>query len=392
MKEGSRTDRRGTAARWGAVLTVLLLLVGGMGAIVRVEQGRAEDRAAASGGREAIWVETRPAELQPGYTVDRSYLGEAEAARASQLGFELAGTVARVHAQLGDRVAAGQRLAELDQSRLVSRKSELEALLLEAESRQRLAEANFRRISGLVQSRVATEQELDEIRQERESAAATVTRVKAQLRSVAIDLEKSELRAPYAGMISRRYLDEGSIVSPGTPVLGLIESDRMELRVGVPAEMADDLTAGGALEVRIPSGETIEAAVLRLSPRRDARTRTVDVLLAAPEGTFREGDVIEVMVEQTVTQPGYWVPVGALTESDRGLWACYVAEEADGGHVTERRQLEILHLAEDRAFVQGALAPGDRVIVNGIHRLTPGLRVEPREQSPGHATAQASSR
>ena len=76
------------------------------------------------------------------------------------------------------------------------------------------------------------------------------------------------------------------------------------------------------------------------------------------------------------TERGAWLPIAALSESQRGLWSAFVVEPAEGGaQVVRRAELEVLHVETDRAFVRGTLEPGAAVVVSGAHRLTPGQAV-----------------
>jgi len=352
-------------------LAVLLAAV-----IFVVQLRRTAEAQEQTGEDPPTWVETVPAEKQEGYAVETAFLGEAETARASRLGFELSGTLKAVHVDQGSEVVEGDILAELDTARLESRHRELTAALREAEASQRLAEANFKRIAGLVKSKVATPQELDEVRQSRETSAATVARVRAQLDSVEIDLRKSVIRAPFGGTVAQRFLDEGSVVEAGRHVVDLLETSHMEIRAGIPPTRARDLEAGEMVTIRTRTGEVSEGKVLRLAPQRGAQTRTMDLVVDAPSASIVDGDLVEILLSENRSEPGYWLPVAALTESARGLWACYVAAPDGGTTRVERRQLEVLHEEGDHVYVRGALDEGDQVVVNGIHRLTPGLTVQ----------------
>ena len=78
---------------------------------------------------------------------------------------------------------------------------------------------------------------------------------------------------------------------------------------------------------------------------------------------------------------GMWLPRAALTESTRGLWAAYVLVPGDRGvQRLERRQLEILEEADERIFVRGAIAAGERVAATGLQRLSPDQMVRVREE------------
>jgi RND family efflux transporter MFP subunit len=197
---------------------------------------------------------------------------------------------------------------------------------------------------------------------------------------VDVDLSKSKLIAPFAGTISARQLDEGTIVTPGQAVLRILETGDLEIRAGVSATVAGDLEVGRKLNVRTESSRQVPAVVKRILPQRGQVTRTVDVILEGPGDSLRDGDLVSVPVETKVPDGGFWLPRMALTGSARGLWSCYVAQPAGDGAPTamrrvERRELEILHQEGDRVFVTGGLRDGDHVVTSGVHRLVVGQLV-----------------
>jgi multidrug efflux pump subunit AcrA (membrane-fusion protein) len=116
-------------------------------------------------------------------------------------------------------------------------------------------------------------------------------------------------------------------------------------------------------------------------PLRDAAARTVDVILELPpDAGLVPGDLIRLRLGRQQETPGFWVPVGALTEASRGLWSLYVAEPmaaADGPatHALSRRVVQVIHTDDDRAFVSGTLAEGDAVVTDGLQRVVPGQQV-----------------
>jgi hypothetical protein len=125
-------------------------------------------------------------------------------------------------------------------------------------------------------------------------------------------------------------------------------------------------------------------------PVRDRNTRSVDValILHVPLNGIRPGDLARLEITRRIDEPGFWLPLAALTESSRGLWAVYVANGSDGETgVIERRELEILHQETDRVFVRGTLASDDRVVVAGIHRLVPGQSVQITSSNPDSVSA-----
>jgi len=86
------------------------------------------------------------------------------------------------------------------------------------------------------------------------------------------------------------------------------------------------------------------------------------------------GAVVELEFSSRIDTPGYWLPLTALTESDRGLWGIYVINEDS---TVERRLVEVIHTEDGAAYVRGTLNPGERVISTGVQRLVPGQQVQP---------------
>ncbi|MEM7600046.1 MAG: hypothetical protein AAF357_01365, partial [Verrucomicrobiota bacterium] len=83
---------------------------------------------------------------------------------------------------------------------------------------------------------------------------------------------------------------------------------------------------------------------------------------------------------ETVESEGFFLPRDSLTESVRGLWACYVAtldeEAGPDAFRLDRRDLEVLHEYSDHVFVRGAIEEGDWVLANGLQKVAPGQRVK----------------
>ncbi|MEM7409334.1 MAG: efflux RND transporter periplasmic adaptor subunit [Myxococcota bacterium] len=362
----------------GALLGALFFLAGA-GALGLRSGGAAppSDSSATS-----LAVRVAPARIEAGYTSDQRFVGRVEFAQTAELSFELAGKLAALRVDEGDRVAPGDVLAELDTARLRARRTELVAARREAQAQLELARLRDRRARALVSEDVISPQQGDDARLEAAARRASVARVRAQIASLDVDLEKSQLRAPFAGEVAARHVDSGVVVDPGAPVLRLLESARPEVRVGVSPEVAAALASGEAVTVAIHD-VPIEGSVIAVLPERRSETRTVAVRIALPDAsetdaTFREGDLAELRWQRPVDTPGFWLPRSALTEGTRGLWAVYVAApgESESQHRRlARRPVEVLHESNRRVFVRGAIEAGEDVVQEGVHRLVPDQHV-----------------
>lgn len=310
---------------------------------------------------------------EPSYTIEREFPGMVSARQSADLGFELAGKLARLTVDEGDTVAAGAVLAELDSELLTISTQEIDAQIGEIDAQLALVAANLKRVSQLDKKGFAAAQNLDELRYEQQALQATRTRLKAMRAANSAQIRKSTLIAPFAGRISRRYADVGAVVSAGTPVLRLLETAGSEVRIGVPVRVQDTLTVGATLSVRV--GDSIyPAQVLAIGPDVDAATRTLPVRLALPaDAGLLAGELAYLRLPETLPEAGFWVPLAALSDGLRGLWQVYALRpDGDGLYRVERRDVRVAHTTADRVFVSGALADGELLLAAGTHRYAPG--------------------
>ncbi|MDX2213119.1 MAG: efflux RND transporter periplasmic adaptor subunit [Oculatellaceae cyanobacterium bins.114] len=371
-------------------------------------------------------VQTTTVTSVQAYTVTRSYTGQVTATRTSEIGFEQSGTLVWVGVDQGDRVQTGDAIARLDTqnleahlNQLRAQKAQAEAVLQElrngpraeviaaaqaqvsdlqnqlaledirrdrreylqqegAISREQLDEVTYNRNALQARLRTAHSQllELENGTRTEQIAAqlAVVQQLEASIADVAITIAKSTIRAPFAGVIGERYLDEGVVVNAGQAIVRVVEGGRSEVEVGIPDAATSQLAIGSTQAIHI--GERQYAAqVVAVKPEVNPTTRTRTVVLAIQDtsaGTIAPDQIARLDVTQTVPTDGFWVPITALTQSDRGLWSCFVVVN----HSLERRDVEVLHTESDRVLVRGLLQAGDRVVIDGTQRLVPGQSIQ----------------
>ncbi|MDJ0867502.1 MAG: efflux RND transporter periplasmic adaptor subunit [Myxococcota bacterium] len=372
-----------------ALAFVAAFAVAGAAAWLWLPRAESAPAAAEAAAGTLLPVETFVVELDGDYPVTESYAGRVVSRRRSALGFERGGRLERVWVDEGDTVEPGQVLAVLDTSALEAQRRQLEAQQRETEARLALARLTTERRRKLRESDHVSVQEMDEAIFAERALEASLAAARASLERVEVDLELSRIEAPYAGTVTERLEDEGTVVAPGQPLLGVVEAGALEVHVGVRPETAAELVAGARYEVEI-AGARHAARLDSVLPTIEIDTRTVTVILrldAAAPGV-RSGALARVALERRVRGEGSWLPLTALAESRRGLWSAYaVVSDGEGGARVERRQLELIHAEADRAYVRGTLRAGDRLVATGLHRLVPGQRVRLAEAAPRAAVA-----
>ncbi len=421
------TERQFLTRRTGLLLTGGLIAVVGAASYL---QGDAESSVLPE--ESALPMPVAVASLSKSETFhrERDYAGTVVARRTSDLSFEQVGRLERIHVQEGEPVDAGQLLAELDTNALQAQRRELEAQLAEAEAvlAERLAgpreekivaaraevrrltamrnldTAQLKRMTTLRRSKTVTEEEYDQARfgldatsaqlefaetqleellngtrqEQIDSQRAVVGRLQASIERIDVDLAKSRLTAPFAGRIASRMVDEGTIVSIGSPILRLVEQQALEAWIGLPAATIAHLDLEAPHDLR-SAGRDWKGTQGRLLPELDPATRTRTVVFDLPddaEEILAPGQTIRLKVREEIAKPGFWLPVTALIRGTRGLWSCYaVMESPEEDSILQRRDVEILHTDGEQAFVRGTLSDGELIVTAGTHRLVAGQRV-----------------
>jgi len=361
------------------------------------------------------------------YEFRRSYTGTLVAGRSSDLSFERAGKLLTVKVDEGALVAAGAPLAVLDKRHLIAQRRQLEAERTQAaailaelmagprqetidaaraelrnlKAQLELRQLDYERAEKLLKSKAVSQAQFDEAnfgvrssaaqaeaverklaellagtRDERINAQqAAVDILDARLGDLSIDIEDSILLAPFDGTVAKRYVDEGTVVSPASPIVRLVEDQRLEAWIGLPVHRAARLEAGQSHEVMV-GDRSYPAVIAAVVPELDPVTRTQTMILSLPtDPTSRlvPGQVVRLETAETVDTHGYWLPTTALARGARGLWSCFaIVSDETGIERVERRDLELLHTESKRALVRGTLQPGDRIVAGGTHRLVPG--------------------
>jgi multidrug efflux pump subunit AcrA (membrane-fusion protein) len=429
-------DQKGKRRRLIALGGASILLVGGMLAIFQWTSQTPSPKTTTEVN--SIEVKTLTVEPETGYTVTRRYTGEISARRSSELGLERGGELTAVLVTEGDRVFKGQPLAQLDTRNLQAQQKQLEArregalaqleqlqtgprpeAISAAKARVRnlekeleLKEIQRSRREFLYQEGAISQEQRDEFVTQEESLTArlneaesqleellngtrkeeiaaqqaTVQELEARIEDIEVTLSKSVLKAPFDGIVSKRYIDEGTVIQTGEAVIRLVENAVPEARIGVPTAMTDELPLGSSHTVTIDSRE-FTASVTAIVPEIDPETRTQEVILELDRSAITQtypGQTVRLTRNQTIETEGYWLPLSALTKGVRGLWTAYVVVESfdEKGWEVQQQAVEILHQNADRAYIRGTLQPNDQIVASGTHRLVPGQNVSVINQSP----------
>jgi RND family efflux transporter MFP subunit len=290
-----------------------------------------------------------------------------------QLGVELSGLrVTALHVDVGQRVAKGQLLLELDHRTLDSELRQAEATHAEAAAGVALAQVNLHRGELLAKDKLISASAFDELRAALVQAQAREATSRAQREGVQLRRDYAELRAPDAGVISRRNVQPGQVVAAGTELLALIRQNRLEWRPELPESELARVAVGDGVRLRDATGAEVEGRVRAVSPGVDASKRTGTVYAELPEpkalkaGSFIEGRII------SDASPGLVVPAGAVVVRDGYPYVFTVDPRSSVAHRVRVKTGERIGTVVE---VLEGLKAGDPVVLQGAGFLGEGDHV-----------------
>lgn len=337
---------RGGRAVWSAAGAAVALAAAGCGG------GQSGSTAGAAGAAlESFVVEPR---REP---EERVFDGVVEATNRGTVAAQTAGRVAELLYDVNDFVPAGAVVARLRSAEQQARLLQAEAALREAAARETEAQTRFARISDMYDRKVVAKAALDEAAANRDAAVARLVAAKAALTSAQEGVAYTEIRAPYAGIVTQRHVEVGETVAPGTPVMSGVSLELLRVVVEVPQSIAESVRALGKGSIEI-GARRIEAARLTLFPQAEPRSATFRARLELPAraATLFPGTLVKVVLpigeaERLV------VPMSALAERSE-LVGVYTLDEAGAPSL---RQLRIGQRTATEAEVLAGLRAGERV-------------------------------
>jgi membrane fusion protein (multidrug efflux system) len=211
--------------------------------------------------------------------------GSVVARRESRIGPDVSGRIVHVHVAVGDRVEAGAPLFEIDRIpfEIALRQAQAGCELARAQREQ--VAADVRRAEALRNHDVLAHQEIERLRTKLAVAIAEERQADEAAGLARLNLERTVVRAPYAGSVADRLADEGTtaLLQPQTVVLVLQETDELEAHAAIPESQMELVRVGDLALVRIEgAGEAVRTRVSSVSATIDPATRTYLVKMPVP--------------------------------------------------------------------------------------------------------------
>lgn len=334
------------------VVVALVLVLASCG------NGKASDESVATVRLDTVQMASTGAVLQ--------FPGRVVASDDASLSFKVAGTIARIYKEEGERVQAGQLVAELDAT-------DYRVQLAATEAEYARVKAETDRITALYNEGAATASNYDKAR-------FGLQQIEAKLKNHRDQLAYCKLYAPFTGAVQTRFFHEGENIAAGMPVLSLVSSANPEIEINLPA--SSYLRRGSfvhySAQFNVLPGVVIPLKLISVMPKANAnQLYTMRLKIEGDTKGIAPGMSawVSIMAAESASNADVRVPATALVD-DKGTTFVYLYDAQS--QTVRRCRVKVMRLHTDgTAEVEGALAPGHIVVSTGANHIKTGDRVTP---------------
>jgi RND family efflux transporter MFP subunit len=288
---------------------------------------------------------------------------------------ELSAAVVQTFVDVGQRVERGTLLARLDDRAIRDSYLSTRTAVTTAENNYRVAARELERAQTLARAGAIADRDVEYARNTASSASAQLANARAIYANAAKQLSYTQIRAPFAGVVSQKQVSAGDVVSPGGALFTVVNPASMRLEASVPANQLSSIRVGLPVEFNVTGypNRPFAGRITRVSPTADPTTRQVAIVATIPNagntlvgGLFAEGRV----ASETRTAPV--APAAAVDE--RGLRP--IAMRIKNGRVERVDvQVGIRDEANEIVEIRVGLTPGDTVLLGAARGVSPGTPI-----------------
>jgi multidrug efflux pump subunit AcrA (membrane-fusion protein) len=338
---------------------------------------------------------------------------------------EVAGRVARLAADMGDRVAAGAPLVLLDEERLRYRAAEQKAALeqtraklgargdelpppgqtpdvLSAVAKLAQAQQSYDRAKALSEKNLVSRQDLEKAETDlqtakaaHEAAIATERQLRAEvvakeavLNGAARDLKDTTIRAPFDGVVAERMVSEGQYVNAQAPVMRIVRLHPLRLTAEVPEKFAPSVRVGQPIELTTDAYPDIPVSgtITRVSPDVNLKSRAFAIEADVPnqDGSLKPGTFARLRVATNKVDRAIVVPATAI-QTRYGTSVAFVVTDGK----LSAAEVKLGDRLGQRVEIVEGLEPGQTIVAEGVDGLSAGVAVRPKTDDAGSGTSGA---
>lgn len=328
------------------------------------------------------------------------FIGQSESSRPVEIRSQVTGILKAWFFKEGREVKKGDRLYQIDPVPFHAAMLSAKAKVAQSEARLVQAKQNLARVKPLLAEQAVSTKDVDDAVAEELAAKAALEGAKAELVKAKFDLDNTLIVAPISGMIERTRAYEGRLVSAQTDLLTVIQQvDPMYVIVSAPESFllkrqrdmsAKRIQHPGVYQLRgvltfadgTTYGQEGVLDLLDVGLKADTGSRQVRVVFPNHDRVLLPGQFVRVRFKGTLKTGAILVPQRAVQQGARGSIVFVVGAEDK----VEMREVQAASWQGNQWIVEQGLQAGDRIIVEGLHKIAPGAPVKPVPIPPAGAT------
>lgn len=305
--------------------------------------------------------------------------GDLKAERSATIRAEVAGSVISINVEEGQPVRTGQILGTLDESVIAEQVRSMKSALVAAENAAGVARHEAERTKRLLAGGAVAERDVELADRALWAAEAELERIKAAAAGAQKQWQKTRLTAPFNGIVSRREISVGDVVTMGNELFTVVDPRSMQLEASVPVNSLGAIKVGSNVDFDVSGyeGQSFTGTVKRVNPEVDPGTRQVRIVVTIPNsgslvaGLFAKGRVV-TEARKAVAVPLTAIDLRGSTPTARRL--------KDGKVEVVAVQLGLRDEVGMLVEVTGGLALGDTVLTGGAMSVSAGTPVLVRKE------------
>lgn len=296
------------------------------------------------------------------------YTGSVISENDARISSEVEGRLTWV-AEVGTVVKQGEKLAVLDDTFLLQQRNEELAIIQSEKAKLQLYEKEVARFQRLIKQNNVAQNQLDQAISDRAVTNSNITAARARLAQIEERITRSDLRAPFPGVVSERFAQAGEWTQNGNPLIRLIDFADTEVQVRVPQHIYPLIYVGKQIQV-YNNGQTVNAIVNTIVPVGTTSSRLFELRLT-PQQPLAPGTLVRLSIPTAQARDVISIHRDALVLRKGSISVFRIS----ASNTAEQLRVEVGIGDGDYVELIGDVQANDRIVTRGGERLRPGETV-----------------
>lgn len=305
--------------------------------------------------------------------------GQIESGQTAVISTRVMGNISHIYVKVGDKITKGQLLVSISNADILAQRAQADAAISEAKAATTVSAKDVERFKQLYQQQSASAKELENVTLQHQSVSSKLESAMQMRNQVNAMLAYTRITAPFSGVITKKFVDEGSMANPGMPLLALEQNSNFQAVVSVPESDIAKIKQGSTVNLTVKSlGTTFLGTISEISPSSQFSGGQYGVKIAIADSKslgIKAGMYVNVLIPdeqvKSAKSERMTVPVSAIVNKEQ-LTGVYVVSNEN------KALLRWIRLGEqigDRVEVLSGLAPNERLVVSTQGRIYNGCKV-----------------